>query len=163
MVFRTVGIVIDGLGCEVIPLERGHHWANPAPIYMSPDEIVAIYMSPGEVVTIYMSPSEVVAVWALGNTCITIHMGGEGSFYQADPVLSRRWAMSQETCLQPAGSLINREEQNSQVRRMFVLARQPFSEKWELGSHGLLRLVKSRRSWIVCPVSIHLGLCLLSR
>lgn len=41
---------------------------------------------------------------------------------------------------------------------MFMLARQPFSEKWELGSHGLLRIIKSRQSWRVCPVSSHLGL-----
>lgn len=35
---------------------------------------------------------------------------------------------------QPAGSLINWEEHNSQVHHVFVLARQLFSQKWELGS-----------------------------
>lgn len=56
----------------------------------------------------------------------------------------------------PAGSLINGEERNSQGPRIFVPARQPFSEKCELGSHGLLRIIKSRWSRMNCPISSHL-------
>lgn len=56
----------------------------------------------------------------------------------------------------PAGSLINGEEHNSQGPHIFVPARQPFSEKWELGSHGLSRIITSRWSWMNCPISSHL-------
>lgn len=57
---------------------------------------------------------------------------------------------------QPPGSLINGEEHNSPGPRIFVLARQPFSEKWELGSHGHLRITKSRWNGMTCPISSHL-------
>jgi hypothetical protein len=64
-----------------------------------------------------------------------------------------------EPCrLQPASSLINRKEHDSQVQRMFVLAWWPSSEKWELGSHGLPRMMEL----MACPISLYLRLQLQS-
>lgn len=63
-----VGVTAGEPAWKPVPLERGPSQASPAPVYVS--------------------LGEVIAGWGLGNMCTAIRLGGEGSFYQADPVLS---------------------------------------------------------------------------